>query len=77
MKIFDLKAYLVYDIINNPHPNHIYYSIDESGMLYIYDSIIGCFYESTDSYNKILKMGFVSTNFKMVFKNRRWMREVI
>lgn len=71
LKINELEVGVVYDIVNNPFPNHIYYFIDEEGNLCNIDDIVKCIGKvgNYKSYNEVIKMNFVVASSQNYFKN--------
>lgn len=59
LKIHELVAGKIYDIVDNPFPNHIFYFVDDAGFLYVKDRIVKCEYLSPREYNKVMKMVFI------------------
>lgn len=69
--IKDLKPGIIYDIVDNQFPNHIYYFVDSRGVLYKKDIIVDCSYPDYLDYNKVIKLVFFETNLK---GEKSWMR---
>lgn len=61
LKVHELKVGVLYEIVDNLFPNHIYYFIDNNGVLYIKDIIVHCNCLASQSYNDVIKMIFIET----------------
>jgi len=59
LKINNLKVGVLYDILDNPFPNHIYYFVDNEGFLYVKDIIVNCNHLEHKNYNDVIKMVFI------------------
>ena len=59
LKIHELVIGKIYDIVDNPFPNHILYFVDNEGFLYVKDTIVKCEHLALHDYNKVLKMVFI------------------
>jgi hypothetical protein len=58
LKVYELEAGKIYDMVNNPYPDHILYYVDEEGGFCQKDLIVVTQGKRSVRYNEVIKHRF-------------------